>query len=84
MSASLIAALVWVFASVGVAMLPIRRQFLLGGVLLFAAPCLLVWIGLDHNWWAAGLGLLAFVSMFRNPLIYLYHRANGRKAELPK
>ena len=30
-----------------------------------------------------GIGLLAFVSMFRNPLIYFAKRARGAQPEVP-
>ncbi|NJM82859.1 MAG: DUF2484 family protein [Tabrizicola sp.] len=73
----------WVLASAVVAMLPMRRQMLPGVLLLVAAPVLLVWIGWDHGWIWSAAGLLAFVSMFRNPLRYFLRRALGRPAPLP-
>lgn len=84
MSTSLLAGIVWVLVSTGVALLPIRRQFAIGAFLLCVAPALLIWIAYDHGWWIAALGMLAFVSMFRNPLIYLIRRAKGERPELPK
>lgn len=84
MSVSLIAGMIWVLASAAVAMLPMRRQYFPGVTLLICAPVLLLWIGYDHGWWLAGLGLLAFGSMFRNPLIYLYRRFRGERPEIPK
>jgi hypothetical protein len=48
-----------------------------GVLLLAAAPLLLIWIGSAHGWLWAGFGLFAFVSMFRNPLIYFARRALG-------
>ena len=45
---------------------------------MIAAPVLLVWIGWAHGWlWLALSGCLRFLSMFRNPLIYLGRRAMG-------
>ena len=68
----------WVFASATVAMLPIRLQYVPGVVLLALAPVLIFFIGQQVGWIAALAGLAAFVSMFRNPLIYLFKRATGR------
>lgn len=84
MSMSLTAGIAWVLISTGVAFLPMRRQYVIGVILLIAAPILLVWIAIDHGWWIAAFGLFAFVSMFRNPLIYLYKRAKGQRPEIPK
>jgi len=83
MSGPAIAAVIWALAGTATAMLPYRMQMLPGLALLIAAPILLVWIGLVHSWLWAGLGLLAFLSMFRNPLLYFYRRATGRPAPLP-
>jgi hypothetical protein len=77
MSADLIAGALWVIASAIVAMLPMKRQMLPGVLLLAAAPLLLIWIGSAHGWLWAAFGLFAFVSMFRNPLIYFARRALG-------
>ena len=64
----------WVLASAAVAMLPMRHQYAPGLVLLLAAPILIIWIGWEIGLWAAVLALLAFVSMFRTPLRYLWAR----------
>ena len=70
-STPLLLGCLWVVAAAVVAFLPYRWQFPPGIVLLLAAPVLIVWIGAAHGWfWALG-GLVAFVSMFRNPLIHL-------------
>ena len=61
-----------------------RRQFLPGIALLLSAPFLLAFLGVQHGIWITLLGLLAFASMFRNPLIYLGRKALGRPAPLPK
>jgi len=74
----------WVFASAAVAMLPMRLQYIPGVMLLIAAPVLIFFIGQQVGWIAALLGLAAFVSMFRNPLRYLWARARGQKPELPR
>lgn len=74
----------WVLAATAVAMLPMKYQYKPGLALLIAAPLLIVWIGHVHGWLYGALGLFAFVSMFRNPLIYLYRRARGDRPEIPK
>jgi len=84
MRLSLILGALFVVASAGVALLPIRRQMWPGGLLLLAAPCVLAFIGYQHGWIWLALGLVAFVSMFRNPLRYLWARAKGERPELPE
>jgi hypothetical protein len=74
----------WVLAAAAVAMLPMRRQMAPGLVLLILAPILLVWVGLVHGWVWLLVGLVAFVSMFRNPLIYFARRALGRPVSPPQ
>jgi len=83
MSLPLILGCFWVLAAAVTALLPMRRQMLPGTMLLLAAPVLLVWIGAVHGWVWLALGLAAFASMFRNPLIYLWKRARGQTPELP-
>jgi Protein of unknown function (DUF2484) len=84
MSLPLILGCLWVLASAVTAMLPMRRQMVPGISLLVAAPVLLVWIGMVHGWIWLGVGVLAFLSMFRNPLLYFARRALGRPAPIPK
>ena len=62
--------ILWVFAAVTVAMLPLRLQYVPGIALLLAAPVLIVAIGLQHSWLLAFAASAAFVSVFRNPLRY--------------
>ncbi len=83
MTPPLVAAILWVFAATATAFLPMRRQMVPGVALLVLAPVLIVWIGVAHGWIWAGLGLLAFLSMFRNPLIYFWKRLTGRPVSLP-
>ena len=78
MSAPVIAASLWVLAGVAVALLPLRFQYLPGGLLLLIAPGLLVWIGAMHGVWVALAAMLAVLSMFRRPLRELLRRARGR------
>jgi hypothetical protein len=82
-SPALIAGCLWVVASAVTAMLSMRRQMVPGVALLLAAPVLILWIGAAHGWGWAAVGLLAFLSMFRNPLRYFVLRALGRPVELP-
>lgn len=84
MSTPLILGCLWVLAAAVTAMLPMRRQMVPGLALLAAAPVLLVWIGYVHGWLWLAVGLFAFVSMFRNPLLYFLRRALGRPAPLPR
>ncbi|MCI5112359.1 MAG: DUF2484 family protein [Marivita sp.] len=74
----------WVFASVSVAMLPMRYQYAPGLVLLIAAPVLIGLIGQSVGIWAACAAMLAFVSMFRNPLRYFWNRLTGQLVEHPE
>jgi hypothetical protein len=83
MTAPLVIGCLWVLAAAATAMLPMKRQMVPGVALLIAAPLLLIWIGWVHGWIWATVGLLAFLSMFRNPLIYFVKRAMGKPVELP-
>ena len=74
MTLSMILGCLWVLAATMVALLPMRAQFPPGILLLIAAPILLAWIALDHGAWIFAGGVFAFLSMFRNPLIYLARR----------
>jgi len=76
--------ILWVFAAVTVAVLPMRRQYVPGIALLVAAPVLIVAIGMTHSWFFALAAFAAFVSMFRNPLRYFAVRLRGETPELPK
>ncbi len=84
MSLSLIFAALWALAATCVALLPMRYQYVPGVALLVAAPFLIGYIGLQHGIFLALLGLIGFVSMFRNPLIYFYRRARGEHPEIPR
>jgi len=77
------ACVAWVFAATGVAMLPMRHQYVPGVALLIAAPLLIFWIAIAVTWWAGVLALAAFVSMFRKPLRYFWARARGQNPQLP-
>ena len=78
MSTSLILGALWVLAATLVALLPMRHQFKPGFALLVTAPALIGFIGWQHGGWIAALGLLAFLSMFRRPLLYYGRKVLGR------
>lgn len=78
-----VAAILWVLAATVTAFLPYRRQFPPGITLLVLAPVVIVWIGYEHGWFWVLPALLAFLSMFRNPLIYMARRAMGRPVQRP-
>lgn len=81
---SLTLAALWALAATCVALLPMRHQYAPGVTLLLIAPVMIGFIGYQHGMWIALLGCAAFVSMFRNPLIYLYRRIRGEKPEVPR
>lgn len=83
-SLPLVAGALWIVAGAIVALLPMRLQYPPGFALLFAAPVIIAWIGWEHGTWLALFGLAAFVSMFRNPLVYFWRRARGDEPEIPK
>lgn len=83
MSLSLVLGCLWVMAAAIVALLPMRRQYVPGVALLIAAPVLLGWIAYEHGAWIFAFGLFAFLSMFRNPLVYFWRRARGERPEVP-
>lgn len=74
----------WVLASGVVAMLPMKRQYLPGVILLLAAPVLILLLGFRFGWVVALLASLAFVSMYRNPLRFLWARLCGKTPEIPR
>ena len=84
MSLPVILACVWVLVATVTAMLPMRGQMVPGLILLVSAPVIIGWMAVAHGWWWGLLGLAAFASMFRNPLIYLYRRAKGERPEIPR
>lgn len=84
MSVPLALGCLWVIAATIVAFLPMRRQYAPGFALLAAAPVLIVWIGVVHGVWIGAVAVFGFVSMFRNPLIYFWKRATGRRPAHPE
>ncbi|SHH84421.1 Protein of unknown function [Marivita hallyeonensis] len=67
----------WVFASVLVAMLPMRRQYVPGVLLLLAAPMLIYVIAVEVALWAGFAAMAAFLSMYRNPLKFFWKKVTG-------
>jgi hypothetical protein len=84
MSWSIIVAIIWVFVATATALLPMRWQYAPGITLLLLAPVVIIWLGFDFGWGWSIAAVLAFGSMFRNPLKYIYARARGQNPEIPK
>lgn len=76
--------ILWVFAATAVAFLPMRRQYLPGVLLLLAAPVLIALIYLQVGFFAGLAALAGFLSMFRNPLRYLWAKLRGRNPQVPE
>jgi ABC-type transport system involved in cytochrome c biogenesis permease component len=83
MSLPLLLGCLWVLGAALTALLPMRGQMLPGMTLLLTAPVLILWIGAAHGWIWVLPAVLAFASMFRNPLRYLWARARGQTPDLP-
>ncbi len=78
MSTPLVLLAIWVMLASGVAFLPMKYQRLIGLPLLISVLILIVWIARVHGIWLAVVGVFAFVSMFRKPLIYFWRKATGK------
>lgn len=79
MSLTLLLACLWVLAGTITAFLPMRVQLYPGVVLLVAAPVLIVMLGREYGVWVGALGALAFLSMFRRPLLYYLGKLRGTR-----
>lgn len=84
MTWSALIACFWVLAATVTALLPMRRQYVPGITLLGLAPVLIIWLGYDFGWGWSVAAVLAFASMFRNPLRYIFARLRGHHPEIPK
>lgn len=84
MTPSFIAACIWVVVGAITAALPLRYQMVPGVSLLLTAVPLMIWIGAENGWHWTLIGLMAFLSMFRRPLLYLIARLRGERPELPR
>lgn len=78
MSLSLVLSCLWAIAASIVAMLPMRRQFAPGIMLLICAPVLLIYLGYQHNPWVVLAASIAILSMFRRPLFFMSKRLVSR------
>lgn len=76
--------LIWVFLSATVATLPMRMQYVPGSILLIAGPVLIIAIGFEVGFIFSVLALAAYVSMFRNPLLFLLAKLRGKNPEVPR
>jgi hypothetical protein len=83
-NAAIIIGALWVVASAIVAFLPMKHQYVPGIMLLVLAPVLIIWLAFVYGLLVGAVALFAFVSMFRNPLIYIYRRLRGETPEVPK
>jgi hypothetical protein len=83
-NAAIIIGALWVVASAIVAFLPMKHQYVPGIMLLALAPVLIIWLAFVYGLLVGAVALFAFVSMFRNPLIYIYRRLRGETPEVPK
>ena len=61
-----------------------KHQYVPGIMLLALAPVLIIWLAFVYGLLVGAVALFAFVSMFRNPLIYIYRRLRGETPEVPK
>lgn len=84
MSVVVICCSLWVLCATVTALLPMRFQYVPGLTLMLIAPGLLIWLGAVAGWVWAVAGVVGFVSMFRNPLRYLYARARGLRPDVPR
>lgn len=85
MSAPLWAGVIWVLAATATAFLTIPRQVIPAIVLLVAAPVVILWIGAVHGWIFSLLAFAGFLSMFRNPLRFIWRKyVRGEDLELPR
>jgi hypothetical protein len=84
MSLSVAIAVFWAIASTIVAFLPMRHQYIPGATLLFAAPLIIILIGYQHGWVWMLPCVLGFLSMYRNPLRYLWRKWRGLPTEVPE
>lgn len=76
---SLIAAIVWVFATTIVALLPVARHYVPGRVLLCLSPAVIVWLGVDYGWGAVLFGFFAVASMYRRPIKFYWQKWHSTK-----
>jgi len=79
MSTSLILACIWVLSAAGVSLLPIRRQYAPGILLLALAPILTIYLAMQHDPWIILVSVAVLISMFRRPLMALIRHLRRRR-----
>lgn len=84
MTPSIIIAALWAIAATITAFLPMRLQYTPGVTLLIAAPIIIFWLGYDYGWLLAIAATAGFISMFRNPLRYIFAKLRGQNPQVPK
>ena len=84
MTDSVLIGCLWVLAGTITAFLPMKYQNVPGTFLLLMAPVLIIWLGFDYGWWVAAIGVLALLSMFRQPLTYYYRLLRGQAVEVQR
>ena len=81
---SLILACLWVVGCSITAMMPMKYQIYPGLPLLIATPFMLAFLGYQYGIWLVLVGVVAFASLFRKPLIYFIRRALGWPTQHPR
>ena len=76
-SASIVSCCVWALLVSVTALLPLRVQYTPAIMLVIVVPFLLIFVGFEHGLGAVALGLAAFVSLFRAPLLYVARQMIG-------
>lgn len=76
-SASIVSCCVWALLASVTALLPLRVQYAPAIMLAIVVPFLLIFVGFEHGLGAVALGLVAFVSLFRVPLLYVARQMIG-------
>ena len=76
-SASIVSCCVWALLASVTALLPLRVQYAPAIMLAIVVPFLLIFLGFEHGLGAVALGLAAFVSLFRVPLLNVARQMIG-------
>jgi hypothetical protein len=76
-SASIVSCCVWALLASVTALLPLRVQYAPAIMLAIVVPFLLIFVGFEHGLGAVALGLTAFISLFRVPLLYVARQMIG-------
>ena len=84
MTPSIIIAALWAIAATITAYLSMRHQYIPAVTLLIAAPIIIIWLGYAYGWLLSLAATAGFISMFRNPLRFIYAKLRGQNPELPK